>query len=198
MTTESLIFDFETLSLERHRCVILSLAVIKFDESRFLENPYEWEELIESARCIKFDVKNQVQKYNRHIDEETVNWWSELPEDAKKASFYPSENDQPLESLYDFMKDIVPQKLNQVYSRGNTFDPIVLDYALKDINKPDLWPYYKVKDTRSLILGLSYGANIKDNFMPEGYESKFVHHDPIHDIAIDVIRIQYLAQIVNG
>lgn len=198
MTTESLIFDFETLSLERHRCAVLSLAAIKFDESRFISDPYTWEELLDSAKSIKFDVKEQVEKYNRHVSQDTLDWWSKLPEAAKEASFYPTKNDSELESIYPFMMSVIPQTLHHVYCRGNTFDPIVLDYILRDIKQPDLWPFYKVKDTRSLIYGLSYGTHIKDSFVPEEYRDGFIAHDPIHDIAMDVIRIQYLVQIVNG
>jgi hypothetical protein len=198
MKPESFIFDFETLSLERDKCVVLSLATVSFDETRFVDNPYSWDELVNSAKMIKFDVTEQVEKYHRVIDKSTLEWWNSLPEFAKESSFHPKPDDQPLEAIYDFMRDALPSNLKWAYSRGNTFDPIVLDFVLKDINKSEMWPYYKMRDTRSFIGGLSYGVNLRDNFMPEGYEKLFVAHDPIHDIVIDVIRMQYLIQAISS
>ena len=62
----AIIFDFETLSVDRVNGVLLSMAVLEFEESRF--NPkeqYSYTELLESSRYIKFDVESQVKKYGR-------------------------------------------------------------------------------------------------------------------------------------
>jgi len=53
-----------------------------------------------------------------------------------------------------------------------------------------------IRDTRSMIEGMSYGMDIKNDFMPSALESKFVKHDPRHDIVMDVMRMQLLARAI--
>jgi hypothetical protein len=43
---------------------------------------------------------------------------------------------------------------------------------------------------------MTYGHKIKNNFIPEGLEDKFIAHNPIHDIAMDIMRFQYLARVL--
>lgn len=195
---ESIIFDFETLSLNRVKGVILSLAALKFDENRFSsDNPYTWDELVDSTDYIKFDVNEQVKNYNRVIDSGTLEWWSNLPEESKRC-FYPSENDRPLKEIYSFLKKMWPSELHRIYSRGNTFDPILLDYILEDINEKPFYVFSLIRDTRSFIEGLSYGTDLQNSFIPQEYKNRFIKHNPIHDIVMDVIRIQFLVRIIDN
>ena len=195
MSKLSLIYDYETLSLDRVKGAVLALAAISFDEERFTEDPYSWEELLETSRMIKFDVTDQVKRYKRVIDKDTLQWWNDQGPEAQKL-LKPSIDDRPIDDLYDFFNEVKPNPIHRVYTRGNTFDPIFTDYLLKDIKKPDIIKYNLVRDTRSLFEGMSYGTTIKQNFVPEGYEEKFIAHDPIHDIAMDIIRFQKLAQAI--
>jgi len=57
-------------------------------------------------------------------------------------------------------------------------------------------PYHggRIRDTRSVIEGLSWGEGISDVFIPEGLDDGFKAHNPCHDIAMDVMRIQQLAR----
>lgn len=195
---ESIIFDFETLSLNRVKGVILSLAALKFDENRFSsDNPYTWDELVDSTDYIKFDVNEQVKNYNRVIDSGTLEWWSNLPEESK-GCFYPSENDRPLKEIYSFLKKMWPSELHRIYSRGNAFDPILLDYILEDINEKPFYVFSLIRDTRSFIEGLSYGTDLQNSFIPQEYKNRFIKHNSIHDIVMDVIRIQFLVRIIDN
>lgn len=195
MSKLSLIYDYETLSLDRVKGAVLALAAISFDEERFTKDPYSWEELLETSRMIKFDVTDQVKRYKRVIDKDTLQWWNDQGPEAQKL-LKPSIDDRPIDDLYDFFNEVKPNPIHRVYTRGNTFDPIFTDYLLKDIKKPDIIKYNLVRDTRSLFEGMAYGTTIKQNFVPEGYEEKFIAHDPIHDIAMDIIRFQKLAQAI--
>ena len=42
----SVIYDFETLSQDMVNGVAVSLAVLQYDDKRFLKNPYTYEELL--------------------------------------------------------------------------------------------------------------------------------------------------------
>jgi hypothetical protein len=43
---KSLIYDYETLSNDFFNGVVVNLASLHFEESRFIDNPYEYEELL--------------------------------------------------------------------------------------------------------------------------------------------------------
>lgn len=195
MSKLSLIYDYETLSLNRVKGAVLALAAIPFDEDRFTENPYSWEELLQISRIIKFDVTDQVKRYKRVIDKSTLEWWNSQGAEAQKL-LKPSIDDRPIDDLYDFFNEVKPNPIHRVYTRGNTFDPIFTDYLLEDIGKPDIIKYNLIRDTRSLFEGMAYGTTIKQDFIPEECKDKFIAHDPVHDIAMDIIRFQKLAQAV--
>ena len=64
----AVIYDFETLSQDTIKGVVTCLAILKFDESRFVNKPYTFKELVDDAKVIKFNVSEQVKTYGRKID----------------------------------------------------------------------------------------------------------------------------------
>jgi hypothetical protein len=198
MKNDCVIYDFETLGQDQKKSVVLSMAALAFTESRFLsDNPYTYEELLYSSKYIKFNAQDQVYNYKRTIDNSTLEWWTKQPAEARKA-LKPSSEDVLIVELYPFVMDLVnePSKIKKVYTRGNTFDPMILQYLLEDIGKKDPFPWWSVRDTRSMIEGMSYGSDIINKFIPEGLEKVFVQHDPIHDISMDIMRLQTLARVL--
>jgi hypothetical protein len=190
------IFDFETLSQEQTNGVVLSMAMLNFAESRFTGDiPYTFDELVQNTKMIKFNVEEQVKKYNREINRDTLNWWSEQGELAKQQ-LKPSNDDVSIDQLYNFFVLNKSANVKKVYTRGNTFDPIFLEYIMRQTNNPMPYDWWEVRDTRSLIEGLSWGADLKHSFIPDGCEN-FIAHDPKHDIAMDVMRLQVLVQAIS-
>lgn len=190
-----LIFDFETLSTDRVNGVVLSLAALVYDPTRFnVKQQYSYTELLESSRFIKFNAADQVKVHNRKIDQDTLKWWGQQSKDAQQSQLQPSEKDQPLSDCIPFItKHTQDYSLNKVFSRGNTFDNIFLDYIAIDTNQVVPWPHWAVRDTRSYIEGMAFGTDIKNGFIPDGLDEFFVPHDPQHDIVMDVMRMQTLA-----
>ena len=194
--SNSIIFDFETLSQEQTNGVVLSMAMLNFAECRFIgDNAYTFDELVQNTQMIKFNVEEQVKKYNREINRDTLTWWSEQGELAKQQ-LKPSENDVSIDQLYNFFIVNKSTNVKKVYTRGNTFDPIFLEYIMRQTNNPMPYDWWEVRDTRSLIEGLSWGSDLKHSFIPDGCES-FIAHDPKHDIAMDVMRLQVLVQAIS-
>ena len=190
------IFDFETLSQEQTNGVVLSMAMLNFAESRFVGDiAYTFDELVENTHTIKFNVEEQVKKYKRQINKDTLDWWSQQGELAKNQ-LKPSEDDVSIDQLYNFFIVNKSANVKKVYTRGNTFDPIFLEYIMRQIHKPMPYDWWEVRDTRSLIEGLSWGTELKNSFIPEGCEN-FIAHDPKHDIAMDVMRLQALVQAIT-
>ena len=200
MSKTSVIFDFETLSLDRFRCVISCVAGIQFSEERYTsDDPYTFDELLDLCKFAKFDVGSQVKNYGRKIDKSTLDWWRTQPKAVQNMLIEPSDSDVPFEQILVFFKSLMPtpESVTKVYTRGNTFDPIILDGALEQLKGLELYQHWKVRDTRSTIDGLAYGADIKNSFVIPGLENRFIAHDPRHDIAMDVLRMQYLVRLLN-
>lgn len=194
--SECVIYDFETLSQDQCKGVVTSFAMLCFSEKRYTEDPYTYDELLNMCKYIKFDVEEQVKFYGRKVSKETIQWWSEQGEEAKKQ-IRPSKNDVSIDQLYEFIsKNCDASKIKKSFTRGNTFDPIFLDFLMKDTSSPSPFHWRTVRDTRSTIEGMSFGMDLDNGFMPGDLVSKFVKHDPRHDIAMDVMRMQMLAQAI--
>lgn len=197
MMNECVIYDFETLSQDQNKGVVISLALLSYTESRFVSNPYTYEELLDNCKKIKFNVEEQVNTYNRTISKETVKWWREQNATAQKQ-LAPSSSDVSIDLLYDFLLENIDLKNHKkAFTRGNTFDPIFLDSLLKESGKANPMHWGSIRDTRSFIDGLAYGSKLSNKFIPEGLQLKFVAHDPCHDITMDVMRMQTLVQAVS-
>ena len=194
--TKCVIYDFETLSQDQRRGVVTSFAMLSFDEKYFISDPYTFEDLLAECKYIKFDVEEQVTKYRRKISKDTVDWWNDQGEEAKKQ-IRPSADDVSIDTFYKFIVDNCQNtSIKKSYTRGNTFDPMFLDYLMQDTGNPPPFHWKTVRDTRSMIEGMSFGMDLDNGFMPGDLESKFVKHDPCHDIAMDVMRMQLLAQAI--
>ena len=194
--TKCVIYDFETLSQDQRQGVVTSFAMLSFDDKRYIEDPYTFEELIGMCKYIKFDVEEQVSVYHRKMSKDTIEWWDQQGEQAKKQ-IRPSKDDVSIDQLYAFIvNNCDAGNIKRSFTRGNTFDPMFLDFIMKDTGKLPPFHWRTVRDTRSMIEGMSFGMDLDNGFMPGDLASKFVKHDPCHDIAMDVMRMQMLAQAI--
>jgi len=190
------IYDFETLGQGQYSSAVVSFALLSYDEKRFIENEYSYDELLGECKYIKFDIEEQVVKYSRSISKETIEWWMAQGPEAKKQ-LMPSDEDVSIDKLHPWLMENIDFKtLKKAFTRGNTFDPIFLDSVLENCGAKNPMHWRIIRDTRSMIEGMSYGMDIKNDFMPSALESKFVKHDPRHDIVMDVMRMQLLARAI--
>ena len=79
------IYDFETMSQDPVNGVVVSFAMLNFDPKRFTSNPYTYNELVDNAKFMKFDVVDQVKNYGRTICKDTVEWWGNQSKEAQKS-----------------------------------------------------------------------------------------------------------------
>jgi len=193
----SVIYDYETFGQDVNTCAVISAAFLEFDEDVLPLGKYSYEELVEMSKFYKFDVKEQVEKFNRIITNDTLDWWMEQGKDARRA-IQPLATDISLESLYTILVDDLDiSNAHRVYCRSNTFDPMITASVLSHFGKQDPTRWWNLRDTRSLFDGMTYGQNIDNRFVPDEVKDKFVKHDPRHDVAMDVYRYQYLAKILS-
>lgn len=193
---ECVIYDFETLSNKPLNGVVTSFALLSFSEKRYIENPYSYEELLDSCKYIKFDVMEQINVFGRKTEKSTVEWWASQSKEAQKQ-IRPSSNDRSISELYQFLLDNIDLKNHKkAFTRGNTFDPIFMDSVLASCGKVNPMHWGTIRDTRSMIEGMAFGLDIDNGFMINQHKDKFVKHDPCHDIVMDVLRMQMLANSI--
>lgn len=189
-----IIYDFETLGQKPRENAVLSLAMVDYNDAKFIEGDgYDYDELLAATKYIKFDVADQVKHHGKTIDPNTLEWWKGQGETAKKV-LKPSESDQSIADLRQWILTHFPnpEKYAKVYTRGNTFDPMFLDALGADV-----FSWWAIRDTRSYIDGMLLGAEDPDNrFVPKEYADKFVAHDARHDIVMDIMRMQVLHRAI--
>lgn len=149
--------DLETLDTSPD-CVILTIGAVAFDPKGM--------GVVERLE-LRPTIDDQTEKYNRMIDEGTVNWWSkQSPEaieeamgDHNRISFQ-----EAMEKLYKFCWN-----RRAVWSNGAGFDIIVCESAWRQLDMRIPWPYYTVRDTRTLFEAT--GVSLKD----AKYKTKTTH-----------------------
>ena len=191
------IYDFETLSTDVYRGVIVNIAGTQFDETRFKSNPYTFDELVDNTKLMKFDVEEQVKVYDRKIKPSSLEWWKKQDPEVK-ALLNPSDEDVSISELPNFMiNELQTPIAKRVWSRGNTFDPMLVQFVFEQLGIEDPTPFWVIRDVRSYIEGFTYGTEIRNNFMPNDVTT-FKAHNPIHDVAMDVYRLQFLVRTMYG
>lgn len=198
-----LIYDFETMGQDVTSCVALSFAGIFFDKERFVsDNPYTYDELIDPDRSniihCKLSVEDQVKNYGRTIEQGTLDWWSKQNAEAQKV-LTPLDSDLTLEELSRKLLEFISHiKIGCSWTRGNSFDPVLLDSLYKNLGIENPLPWWTIRDTRTFIEALTLDqVGLKNSFNPltqEEYDAKFVHHDPVHDCALDIMRMQLVVK----
>lgn len=169
MPSRHLMLDLETLSTNRNS-VILSIGAVIF-------NPID-KNFIDTFYC-KVDIEEQTEKYNRHISEETLNWWSlQSPEVIMEAM-----GDENRLSYRDAVEKLrkFACGCDRVWSNGSVFDIIIIEDCMNDLEMPVPWQYYNIRDCRT-IYELA-GVSLKD----KKYETKTTHSaidDAIHQTIV--------------
>jgi hypothetical protein len=131
--------DLETLST-RPDSVILTFGAIKF-------NPFLPDSEIENGIYIKPNVDEQI-SLQRHVDQGTLDWWSKQPAEIREEARISL--DQFTNELNKFVVGA-----NRIWAQGPTFDIVILENLYRQLGKPVPWPYYVVRDSRTLLKALN-------------------------------------------
>ena len=102
---KALIYDFETLSQNPEKAAIISLAVMVFDLDIAESKGYDYETLLDATRYMKFNVAEQIEKFDREIEMETLNWWKEQGAAAVKE-LKPSKFDVSITEIQPLIKSL--------------------------------------------------------------------------------------------
>jgi hypothetical protein len=193
-----LIYDYETLGVTPWQAPVISLALLEVHLETMTTVGYSYAELVDQSVSYKFNVEEQVKKYNRRIEKHTIEWCSQQNKEVRRI-IAPSPTDISISKLYNILMDEWNiASYDMILVRGVGFDSVFTASLLQDCGFNDPVSYWKVRDLRSFIDGLTWDKldpTISNRFIPKEVEDQFVPHDPCHDVAMDAYRIQYLLQL---
>lgn len=161
-----LMIDLETLAVSP-RSVVLSLGAVKF-------NPYNNE--IGDTLYFKLDLDDQ-DRLNREIDPNTLDWWAKQDPEIMEEAFSPQDRIS-LESAMDQFHKFA-WGTDAFWSHGATFDLVIVEDILRQLNRPLPWNYWQLRDTRTLF------ALGQDPDMPQGRK-----HDALQDAIRQAVGVQ--------
>lgn len=130
--------DLDLLGLHENS-VVLSCAVLKFD----IEKTYSFSELLDNCLFIKFNLKEQIEKYKREFSKETYQYWKTTPQSIQESVFIPGKNDLTLEEGLSKIAEYIDEKCPCVFVRG-FIDPMIFNSLYYCIGKkspifPNQW-----------------------------------------------------------
>jgi len=138
-----IMLDLETLST-RPDSVILTFGAVKFD-------PFRSEEEITEGLYVRLDVDHQI-VLGRHVDDDTLEWWNKQPPDIREEALSEEGRTSLEEFTRELNKFIVGS--NRIWAQGPTFDIVILENLYRQMGKPIPWPYYVIRDSRTLLKAL--------------------------------------------
>lgn len=194
MSTTHFTFDLETLGI-RQTSVVLSIACVPFQ----FENPKPFKELVKAGFYAKLSVEDQVRKYGRTIDDDTVAWWKSQGPEAK-AILKPSDDDLPmktaLKQLRQWLDSQDVSRDSYMWSRGNSFDFGKIEDMYANIGEKEPYNPFRVRDIRTMIDCLTGSTNGKAKAQSD--RTGFVAHNALHDAANDSATMTDIFQALAG
>ena len=199
------IFDMETIGANVMVCPIVDIAYATFEWDRFIQDPYSFEELTGMVITAKADIADQMTNYGCKYTKSDVEWWQSLPKEARDK-LKRTDKDLTLAQFCDTILSYLREVKNVDYwwSRGNNFDPVILDRVMRLTGNVDLFKeylkFYKARDVRTHI-DAKFNYTTRNGFIPvadENYwKDAFVAHDSTHDVAADILRLQAMHRAEN-
>lgn len=140
---------------------------------------------------------NSCIKANMSVDGDTIQWWMEQSDDARKALYNPAPEKLP-SVMWAFSKWVWDQreqigtdpKTNRpkykqyyIWSHGATFDLPIMTYAYKQVNKIQPWQFRNSRDTRTLF-------DIAFNGKKPTYKGEGTTHNALDDAFTQVMWVQ--------
>lgn len=135
--------DIETLATSPDS-VILTIGAIKF-------NPFDQDQDMDQGLYFRINVDEQI-ALGRNVDEGTVAWWGTQSDEVREEAL----GEDGRVSLEEFTKSLNKFVLgaNRIWAQGPVFDIVILENLYRQIGKPAPWPYYVIRDSRTLLKAL--------------------------------------------
>lgn len=186
-----LFLDFETLSDKSYEAISVNCAYVIIDD----EKDYTFEELVKLMQFAKFDTREQ-KNIGFKTSKDTIKFWKSLPPEVM-SQIVPSSDDMTLEQFVKEFSEYIKAngKPDRWWSRGNNFDPVLLQRIFDQTNTPlhKVLHYGKIRDIRTYLDAMvDFNKDFDDGFTPPDCQDiDFKKHDCKHDVAMDVMRFLY-------
>ena len=198
--------DFETMGADvLDPCAAVDMSIIVGDTDKMLsDNPYSCKDVV-LAKKFKLSVKDQVVNYGFVVQDTDLKFWQEVSPEARKH-VKPSADDLTVEQFIDQLITHLNSigKFEYWFSRGNTFDPIILQRLFKVVGKTYTFKEYfrfnRVQDMRSFInakMEYPVTTNITPIQDEQFWKSVFIEHDSAWDVLADLLRYQTILRLEN-
>lgn len=145
-----IMLDLETLATTPN-AVILSFAATKFNAFN-LDEQQDYNTYLN----LKLNVDEQIE-LGRDVDQDTIAWWSRQPEEIRTYAFDDSDRTNLADFILKLNKFVV--NADRIWAQGPVFDIVILENLYRQIGMPCPWPYYVIRDSRTLIKALGNDIN---------------------------------------
>lgn len=185
-----LMIDVESLG-KNLRAPLLSIAAVPFTMSGKVFAPFH-------CNINPFDGAWEKAFY---IDGETLIWWLNQNEHARKALQDPAPMPLPA-AIYQFEMFFETVKPAKVWARGPQFDLRLIEFASKiccSLNEREehshmQFDWYNVRDERSYTLELPHEFPVQ---WPELGAQEFVKHHPVSDCMWSIARVLHQHRLME-
>lgn len=133
-----IMLDLETLST-RPDATILTFGAVKFD-------PYT--DQIGAGIYCRINVDEQID-LGRHVDDNTIAWWSQQAEDVREEAFGEG-NRFSLEQFTAALNKFIVGS-DCIWAQGPVFDIVILENLYRQLGKPAPWNFWQIRDSRTLL-----------------------------------------------
>ena len=168
MTTHAMI-DLETLGTGPD-CVVLTIGGVKFNPN-LVSTPRE-------EFYYRFEVDEQLEK-GRTTQESTLEWWGKQEASVREEALGDENRTPVLEVLQALNKWCV--SADTIWCQGPAFDIVILENLLKQYNHHTPWPFWKIRDSRTL-----FGIMPKD----PRKAIDFAAHNALEDCKVQALCVQ--------
>ena len=172
MTTHAMI-DLETLGTN-YDATVLTIGGVKFNPNK-ISDPFQ-------EFYYKFDVDEQTER-GRKVDDDTLAWWGSQPKDVQEEAFGDA-NRMPVVDILKALKKWCVG-IDTLWCQGPAFDVVIMEHMYRQWNLIVPWPFWIVKDSRTLF-----------GIMPEDPRKKinFKAHNALEDCKVQALCVQQCVQ----
>ena len=97
---------------------------------------------------VRVDIDSQINEYSRTTDPDTISWWGKQSAEAQEEAL-SLENRISLSSALEQLIGMA-QLCKRVWSKGPTYDIMMLENALNQTGKRIPWKFWDVRDARTV------------------------------------------------
>lgn len=207
-----LAIDIETFAWSE-TAVITSFAATVFNFNKDKELTYQ--DVVDKTFYAKLDSKDQMRRFSRTTDKNTIEWWKKQPLEVQDMSIKAKSDDIKADDMLVLFQSYLKENNfdyynSYVWTRGIAYDIPKIESFIKTIADSETPNSYNqqfsgyVKDKDKYLLNTFRARDIRTFHdlvadtsngkwdYPNGNPKEFVEHHAQHDIANDVFKLIHL------